>query len=343
MTTTTARRSGSQQHKATLVALVLIALSAGLLLLGVSVGSTGFESVRRAWADPVAQQIVWEIRAPRTLGAWFAGALLGLAGAVAQGLFRNPLADPYLLGSASGASLGVAVALVLAGSTPHAAEWWPRLGLTGAAFAGAVCAVLLTLMLARGVQHTLRLLLAGVVVGVVLGALGQLVMMVQPEVMLAMQGFLLGTTSFVGWTSCLLMGAVCMLCTLVAWAFGHVLDGLSLGEWTAASLGLPLPRVRVVLVAVLALATGTAVAQTGLIAFVGLASPHLVRSIVKTTHRYLVLLSGLMGAVLLLAADTLARWLIAPQELPVGVLTAVLGGGYLLWLMHRRSSPRGGL
>jgi iron complex transport system permease protein len=98
-----------------------------------------------------------------------------------------------------------------------------------------------------------------------------------------------------------------------------------------------------VLVAVLALATGTAVAQTGLIAFVGLASPHLVRSMVKTTHRYLVVLSSLMGAVLLLAADTLARWLIAPQELPVGVLTAVLGGGYLLWLMHRRNSPRGGL
>jgi iron complex transport system permease protein len=336
-------RSGSQRRMALLVALGLLAVSAVLLLLGASVGSTGFESVRRAWDDPVAQQIVWDIRAPRTLGAWFAGALLGLAGAVAQGLFRNPLADPYLLGSASGASLGVAVALVLAGSAPQASEWLLRLGLTGAAFAGAVGAVLLTLLLARGVQHTLRLLLAGVVVGVVLGALGQLVMMVQPEVMLALQAFLLGTTTFVGWTSCLLMGAVGLTCIVVAWVLGPVLDGLSLGEATAASLGLPLPRVRMVLVAVLALATGTAVAQTGLIAFVGLASPHLVRSMVKTTHRYLVVLSSLMGAVLLLAADTLARWLIAPQELPVGVLTAVLGGGYLLWLMHRRNSPRGGL
>jgi len=340
---TVASRSGSQHHKAMLVALILLAVSAALLLLGASVGSTGFDSVRRAWADPVAQQIVWEIRAPRTLGAWFAGGLLGLAGAVAQGLFRNPLADPYLLGSASGASLGVALALVVAAGTPHASDWVMRLGLTGAAFAGAVGAVVLTLLLAQGVQHTLRLLLAGVVVGVVLGALGQLVMMVQPEVMLAMQAFLLGTTSFVGWTSCLLMGAVGLVCVLVAWAFGHVLDGLSLGEATAASLGLPLPRVRVALVAVLALATGTAVAQTGLIAFVGLASPHLVRSMVKTTHRYLVVLSSLMGAVLLLAADTLARWLIAPQELPVGVLTAVLGGGYLLWLMHRRNAPRSGL
>lgn len=340
---TSGHSTGSQQHKAMWLALLLLALSVVLLVLGTGVGSTGFESVLSAWADPVAQQIVWDIRAPRTLGAWLAGALLGLAGAVAQGLFRNPLADPYLLGSASGASLGVAVALVLAGTVPQATEWLLRLGLTTAAFGGAVGAVLLTLVLARGVQHSLRLLLAGVVVGVVLGALGQLVMMAQPEVMLAMQAFLLGTTSFVGWTACLLMLAVYLLCALVVWGFGHVLDGLSLGEATAASLGLPLRRVRVVLVAVLALATGAAVAQTGLIAFVGLASPHLVRSMVKTTHRYLVVLSGLMGAVLLLAADSLARWLIAPQELPVGVLTAVLGGGYLLWLMHRRNAPRGGL
>ena len=339
---TTHIRSGSQQQRATLVALALLAVSALLLVLGMGVGSTGFESVRRAWADPVAQQIVWEIRAPRSLGAGVAGALLGLAGAVAQGLFRNPLADPYLLGSASGASLGVALALAVAGSTPFATEWLLRLGLTSAAFAGAVASVLLTLTLAQGVQHTLRLLLAGVVVGVVLGALGQLVMMMRPEVMLAMQAFLLGTTSFVGWSACLLLGGVWLLCAVVVWALGHVLDGLSLGEATASSLGLPLPQVRAVLVAALALATGTAVAQTGLIAFVGLAAPHLVRSVVKTTHRYLIVLSSLMGAVLLLASDTLARWLIAPQELPVGVLTAVLGGGYLLWLMHRRSSPRGG-
>ncbi|MBL8337587.1 MAG: iron chelate uptake ABC transporter family permease subunit [Rhodoferax sp.] len=322
---------------------VLLLVSVLLLLVAMGVGSTGFDSVLRAAEDPLAAQILRDIRAPRSLGAWCAGALLGLAGAVAQGLFRNPLADPFLLGSASGASLGVAVALALAGSTPMAAEWLVRLGLTGAAFAGAVAAVLLTLVLARGVQHTLRLLLAGVVVGVVLGALGQLVMMLRPEVMLALQAFLLGTTSFVGWTSCLLMVACGLLCVLLAAALAPVLDGLALGESTAASLGLPLVPARAVLVAVLALATGTAVAQTGLIAFVGLAAPHLVRSLARTTHRPLLLLSGLMGGVLLLAADTLARWLIAPQELPVGVLTAVLGGGYLLALMHRQGPGRGPL
>jgi iron complex transport system permease protein len=114
-----------------------------------------------------------------------------------------------------------------------------------------------------------------------------------------------------------------------------VLDGLALGEATAASLGLHLPQMRAVLIVVLALATGYPVAQTGLIAFVGLAAPHLVRSVVKTTHARLMSLAALMGATLLTGADILARWLIAPQELPVGVLTAVLGGSYLLWLMHR--------
>jgi len=334
-----------QQRIASWLGVGLLLASVALLVLGVLVGSTGLESVFNAWSDPVALQIVWEIRLPRTLGAWAAGALLGLAGAVAQGLFRNPLADPYLLGSASGASLGVALALVFFGVSPFATQWLVRLGLTGAAFAGAVGAVLLTLVLAQGVQHTLRLLLAGVIVGVVLGALASLTMLMVPEVMQAMQAFMLGSTGYVGWTACAVMAVVWLACMVVAWMLSHVLDGLSLGEATAASLGLPLPQLRAALVAVLALATGTAVAQTGLIAFVGLAAPHLVRSVTKTTHGRLILLSSLMGGVLLMAADMLARGLMAPQELPVGVLTAVLGGGYLLWLMHRntRASSRGGL
>ena len=292
--------------------------------------------------DPVAQQIVWDIRLPRTLGAWAAGALLGLAGAVAQGLFRNPLADPFLLGSASGASLGIAIALALFGGSPFATEWLVRVGLTGAGFVGAVGGVMLTLMLANGVQHTLRLLLAGVIVGVVLGAVKDLISLAVPDILQAMQAFSLGSTGFIGWTSCLLMACAWLASMAVAWVLGRGLDGLSLGEATAQSLGLPLVPMRVVLVAVLALATGTAVAQTGLIAFVGLAAPHLVRSVVKATHGRLILLSSLMGASLLTAADILARWVIAPQELPVGVLTAVLGGSYLLWLMHRRTG-RGGV
>jgi iron complex transport system permease protein len=333
----------TQNRKALWLAGGLLLATVLLLLLGASVGSTGFESVRAMASDAQALQIVQEIRLPRTAGAWLAGALLGLAGAVAQGLFRNPLADPYLLGSASGASLGVALAMALFGVSPLATHWVARIGLTGAAFAGAVLAVLLTLLLAKGVQHTLRLLLAGVIVGVVLGALSSLILLMTPDIMQAMQSFMLGSTAFVGWSACAVMAGVLSLCVLAAWMMSHVLDGLALGEATAQSLGLKLPQMRAALVAVLALATGTAVAQTGLIAFVGLAAPHLVRSVVKTTHGRLIVLASLMGAVLLAAADTLARWLIAPQELPVGVLTAVLGGGYLLWLMHRSSGRGGGM
>jgi len=331
----------------------------------VCVGSTGFENLIGPLLHPhidpdasaMAQQIVLDIRLPRTLGAWTAGALLGLAGAVAQGLFRNPLADPYLLGSASGASLGVALTLaalggaggMLGGSMMNggvavsvfSGSALVRLGLTGAAFVGAVLAVLLTLALSNGVQHTLRLLLAGVVVGVVLGAATQLVLLFSPDSLQAMQAFMLGSTAFVGWMACALMAGVWLLCVSVGGLLGRVLDGLSLGEATAHSLGLPLGGLRVALVALLALATGTAVAQTGLIAFVGLAAPHLVRSVIKTTHARLMLLASLMGGALLMAADTLARGLIAPQELPVGVLTAVLGGGYLLWLMRRNSRGLG--
>ena len=323
------------------VSITLVVLCLLGIALGSAVGSTGFESWLNAWHDEVAWQIVWDIRLPRSLGACMAGALLGLAGALAQGLFRNPLADPYLLGSASGASLGVAVALALFGGNPFATEFLVRLGLTGAAFVGAVLAVLLTLVLARGVQHTLRLLLAGVIVGVVLGALASLITLMRPDVLQGMQGFLLGSTSFIGWTSCILMLSVLLVCVTFAFALSRVLDALTLGESTALSLGLPLAPVRVALVCVLALATGTAVAQTGLIAFVGLAAPHLVRSVVTTKHNWVVVLSTLMGGALLLAADLLARLAIAPQEMPVGVLTAVLGGGYLLWLMYRSQTMRG--
>ncbi len=326
-----------QGRKVLMLVFGLLLVSVVLMFIGITVGSTGFESVLNMQRDPQALQIVWEIRLPRTVGAWLAGGLLGLAGAVAQGLFRNPLADPYLLGSASGASLGVACAMVLFGLSPLATHWVARIGLTGAAFLGAIGAVLLTLVLAKGVQHTLRLLLAGVVVGVVLGALSSLVLLITPDIMQAMQSFMLGSTAFVGWTACVVMSTAFIVSLVAAWMMSHVLDGLALGESTARSLGLRLPQMRAALIAVLAMATGTAVAQTGLIAFVGLAAPHLVRSVIKTTHGRLIVLSSLMGATLLTGADILARWLIAPQELPVGVLTAVLGGGYLLWLMHKNT------
>jgi iron complex transport system permease protein len=322
-------------------------LAVGLLLAGVVLALLGLAAGSDGWSlpglgDADAGLILGQIRAPRTLGAWMVGALLGLAGAIAQGLFRNPLADPYLLGSAAGASLAVVLVLAVGSlggvmTVMTAASGLARLGLVGAAFVGAFAGVGLTLLLARGAQQTPRLLLAGVVVGVVLSALGDLVSTVAPEALRGKQVFMLGTTGFLGWASVGVLTAGLLATLPVAWRLARVLDALTLGEDSARSLGLALSRWRLVLVAVLALATGIAVSQAGLVAFVGLAAPHLVRRCAPAPNGYTLLASAAAGGTLLLAADVLARSLIAPQELPVGVVTAVLGGGYLLWLLrHRR-------
>ncbi len=316
----------------------MVALTLAGAWLGLMGGSEGLDTDWR-WSDPIVQDLRW----PRTLGAWLAGALLGLAGAVAQGLFRNPLADPYLLGSASGAALGVAVAITalggaaLAPGMAWAQPWVWRWGLTGSAFVGAWAAVLLTLALARGAHHGLRLLLSGVVVGVVLGAVTSLLMVAAPQAWPLMQSFLLGSTAMIAMPSVVLMAGVLLPALGVAWAMARGLDGLRLGEDTARSLGLPLGLLRWVLVGVLALCTATSVAQVGLIAFVGLVAPHVVRARQALSHGALLLRSAAMGGWLLGMADVLARICLAPRELPVGILTAVLGGAYLLWQLQRQA------
>ena len=318
---------------------VLLLLALVLCGAGLAAGSEGW--VFADLVGPDAGLVIGQIRAPRTLGAWLTGALLGLAGAVAQGLFRNPLADPFLLGSAAGASFAVALVLAAGGLLGRqlgldAQAWIAQLGLVGAACVGAMAGVLLTLVLARGAQQTTRLLLAGVVVGVVLSALGDLLVLAAPEALRGRQVFMLGSTGFLGWNSVAVLACGLAVTAPAAWRLARVLDALTLGEDSAHSLGLALPRLRLVLVAVLALATGLAVSQAGLVAFVGLVAPHLVRRFAPSPHGFTLLASAATGGALLLAADVLARTLIAPQELPVGVLPAVLGGGYLLWLLHRR-------
>ena len=321
----------------------LLLLTLALLLAGLATGSDGWSpaALLQTLDSSDAGLIIGRIRAPRTLGAWLAGALLGFAGAIAQGLFRNPLADPYLLGSASGASL--AVVLVLAGGAlaghgigVGTAAALARVGLVIAAFAGALLGVVLTLMLARGAEQTTRLLLAGVVVGVVLAAVADLVTTAAPEALRGKQVFLLGSTGFLGWANCAVLALGLLLALPLGWRLSRALDALTLGEDSARSLGLALSGVRFALVGALALATGLAVSQTGLIAFVGLVAPHLVRRFAPGPHGFTLLAAAAAGGVLLLAADVLARSLIAPQEVPVGVLTALLGGGYLLWLLQRR-------
>lgn len=321
---------------------VLLAAAAMLLAAGgLAAGSDGW-SLAALQGDAMQWALVRDIRAPRTLGAMLVGALLGVAGALAQGLFRNPLADPYLLGSAAGAGLGVVAVLAAGAASGHLVGWTAvqgllRLGMVGAAFAGALAGVLLTLLLARGAGRPLVLLLAGIVVGILLGAAAELLALASPEALRGRQVFLLGTTSFLGWPGVAVLCGAALLVLPLAWRVARVLDALVLGEAGAASLGLPLAPLRLLLVVLMALATGAAVAQAGLVAFVGLVAPHLVRRLVTVAHGALLLLSALAGAVLLGAADLVARTLLAPQELPVGLLTAVVGGVYLLALLRRRA------
>jgi iron complex transport system permease protein len=320
------------------VALGGLLLAALLLVLGLAAGSDGWSWQWRQEAD-----LLWAIRAPRSLGALLVGMLLGLAGAIAQGLFRNPLADPYLLGSAAGSGLGVVLVLAAGGWFGHqiglaSAELLQRLGLVGGAFVGALAGVTLTVLLAGGTARPMVLLLSGVVVGIVLSACSELVLLSSPEALRGKQIFMLGSTGFLGWPAVGLLAGTLVLCLPLAQGLARALDALVLGEDSAVSLGIALPKVRLALVLLLSLATACAVAQAGLVAFVGLVAPHAVRRLVVATHGALLALSALAGGVLLLAADVAARVMIAPQELPVGVLTALLGGLYLLLLLRRRGA-----
>lgn len=308
----------------------LLIFSAVLVLMGTLLGSAG-----ASWNFIESDQtLIFDIRLPRSLGAYLAGALLGLAGGIAQSLFRNPLADPYLLGSASGALLGVGSILCFAylGNA-----WLEIIGLNGGAFLGALIGVLASLLLAGGYRSSLRLLLSGVVISVILGAANSLFTFVRPDLFQSIQSFMLGNTTLLSWSGVEIMAIALVICLLVTLIISPVLDALSLGENTARTLGLPLDQLRLVLISILALATGCAVAQTGLIAFVGLAAPHLVRKLAGGRQRVQLLFSCLGGGILLLTSDLIARTLFAPIEIPVGLVTAVLGGLYLLVLLRRTS------
>jgi iron complex transport system permease protein len=332
-----------EQNRIALHTGVLLVITLALMLLALCVGADGVRLPREAWAeDGLLRHIVLDIRAPRMLGAWCVGALLGLAGGIAQGLFRNPLAEPYLLGSASGASLFVALFMLLSAWVMQQERmlelsWALRLGMTGAAFTGAGASVLLTIVLAGGARRNLQLLLAGVVVGVVMGAATALIMLMNPNIMPNMQSFMWGNTAFIGWAAVGLLLVIFIPSMLLATLGARGLNALALGELTATSLGLPLARFRLLYILLIALATGAAVAQAGLIAFIGLAAPHIARGQISGNYRLLLPAAAAYGGLLLLLADVIARILILPEELPVGIITALVGGVYLLVLMHRRN------
>ena len=301
------------------------------LLLGLIAGAEGWSLRPEQWRQEAS--LILELRLPRSCVAWLAGAALGLAGAIAQGLFRNPLADPFLLGSAAGAHLGVSVALVVGAS----ASWTALLGIPAAAFVGALAGVLLSLTLAGTLREGTHLLLAGVVVGMLMGAAAEMLSLLAPEMLRARQAFLLGTTAFADARSVGLLASALAVAVLLAWPCTRVLDALTLGEAAATTLGLPVRACRAALLAALALATGAAVSQVGLVGFIGLAAPHLVRTIGPLPHRDLLFNAALCGGALLALADAFCRGWAAPSEWPVGLMTATLGGLYLLTLLRLRN------
>lgn len=286
--------------------------------------------------DQLAELVVWELRLPRTLLAIGVGAALGLSGAVLQGLTRNPLAEPGLLGVSGGAALGAVIAIYfgLSAVFPLAT---PLLGIAGALAAGTV-----TFALGRG-GGTLALILAGAAVSSLMGALVSLALNFAPSLFAIYEitVWLLGSLSDRGWDHILLAGPFVVAGMAMLAVTGRSLDALSLGEAQAASLGVDLDRVRLLALGGTALAVGAAVSVTGAIGFVGLVAPHLIRPFVGAQPSRVLLPSALVGAVLLLLADVAARVAPTSAEMRIGVLTSLLGAPFFFWLVWRlkRVSP----
>jgi iron complex transport system permease protein len=304
---------------------------AGLLAraaLGVDVGA--------AW--PASTELIFlEIRLPRVVLAGLVGAALAVAGVAYQGLFRNPLADPYLLGVAPGAGLGAVVALTL----PLPLGWYGLGAVQAAAFVGAVGAVGAVYLLGRvgGTTPITTLLLAGVAVGALAGAGTAYLMYASGDRLLVAYAWLLGGFNVASWAQVRLVAPPVLAGVVVLALAARRLDALQLGEEPAAALGLRVELAKGVLVGAGALVTAAAVSAAGLIGFVGIVAPHTVRMLLGPGHRRLLPAAALVGAAFLIAADALVRALPGPAELPVGVLTALSGAPLFVLLLrrHKRS------
>ncbi len=284
----------------------------------------------------IAQGIVWELRLPRALLAAICGAGLGVCGAVLQSLLRNPLADPFLLGISAGASTGaVTVAVLGAGAGV--------IGLAVGAFAGAVIAFVLVMTLSAAAGGgTSRVILAGVAGSQLFSALTSYIVMTSADAEQT-QGvlfWLLGSLSGARWEDVVLAGAVCALGLLLCQSQAGSLDAFAFGHDSAASLGVAVARVRGLLLAGTALLTATLVATSGAIGFVGLVLPQAARFLVGTRHRALLPTTAVLGAILLVWVDALAGTVAAPQEVPVGVVTALVGvPAFAFLLIRKRGMP----
>ncbi|WP_305092637.1 iron ABC transporter permease [Prescottella sp. R16] len=275
--------------------------------------------------------ILWKIRLPRVVLGAVVGAMLALAGAAYQGVFRNPLADPFLLGVSSGAGLGATAAIVSGAAMG-------TFGIPAAAFVGGVLAVTVTYLLGRGVggvRSEVVIILAGVAVAAFANAAQTFLQQRHDETLRQVYSWLLGRLATDGWTQVVMVLPYVVVATVVIALHRRMLDVMAVGDTEAASLGVHPTRVRLTLVAAATLGTAAVVSVSGLIGFVGIVVPHMIRLVVGPGHRLLLPLSLLLGAAFLVVADVLARTLTAPAELPIGVVTAAIGAPFFLLVLRR--------
>jgi iron complex transport system permease protein len=308
---------------ALLVATALLAAGVGAVELGAD-EMLGFLAGQ---GDPARASIFWDLRLPRVALAVLVGALLSVSGAGLQGLFRNPLADPTIVGVSTGAAFGAVAGIVLVQS--GSAYLVPA-----CAFLGALAATTCALRLGRSSES---LLLAGMAIAALcMAGMGLFIYLADDGQLRSISFWNLGSLGAASWPVVIAVAVPGLFCGL-AWArLARPLDLLLLGEGEARHSGIPVARVRREIVLVVALGVGASVAWTGIISFVGLLVPHVVRALTGPAHRRLLPASAIAGAILLLAADTVARTLVAPAELPIGVITAIAGAPFLLSLVVRR-------
>ncbi len=352
MTATAARPGGvvarrSRGRGAAIIA-AAAAVTFAVLLTATLVGASGLSpsSVLAELADALPlvhidsglttqqQAILWQIRLPRVVLGALVGATLAVAGAAYQGVFRNPLADPYLLGVSSGAGLGATV-MIVAGA---AGAGMGSLGVPVAAFAGGIVAVAATYLLGRSVgggRGEVVIILAGVAVAAFANAAQTFVQQRYQDSLQSVYAWLLGRLSTDGWSDVTLVLPYVAVTIAVILLFRRTLDVMSVGDVEAASLGIRPARVRLLLVAVATLGTAAVVSVSGLIGFVGIVVPHAVRLVVGPGHRLLLPLSVLAGASFLVLADVVARTIMSPAELPIGVVTAAIGAPFFLVVLRR--------
>lgn len=282
--------------------------------------------------DELSSTVLWQLRAPRIVLALLVGTMLAVAGGTYQGVFRNPLADPYLLGVAAGAGLGATLAIVGIGDGVSTPTWTPWL-----AFAGALLAVALTWAIGgRGSSATL--VLAGVAVSSLLTSAQTFVQQSSHSSIARVYIWLLGSLGGASWHGVVMALPYVVICSAICIGAGRALDVMSVGDVESRALGLPVVRVRLLVVGAASLGTAAVVSAVGLVGFVGIVVPHIVRLVVGASYRRILPLSALVGAGFLVLTDTIARTVISPSELPLGVVTALIGSPVFVLLLRSRRS-----